>query len=554
MRWSRVPFCALLCAACGGIQGGADAGAPDADTTPDAFECPADQAPAAPEILTPVAGRIDVVPDDLVLETSAFSDPDPEDTHGGTEFEIWSLHTNGTADQRVWHATSYGAPTLTRVAVADGEHDVPFEQWKDYAVRARYRDHRGDCSQWSAWSGIRTFRSDDGSSYLFDPTVIRDVYLTIPPASWDAINAEAYPSGCKPYSRHYYPGTLEFEGQVFDDVGIHIKGGCGSSRNLNGKASFKVNLEWDDPAVDGCPAPRRLGGQKHLTLNNGVQDQTATHERLAYPVYAELGVPAPRVASVRVHVNGVLWGLYQNVESVDRRFLERRFASSRGMLYEGTYWCDLIPANVPDTEDDDSGCLTREFTPGVCDAPPEVGDDPMDYTLVRQLVNQIQAMPAGGFYPEVEAFFEFDTFLTQWAIEAFISHWDAYEFSIINNYRVYHDPVTGRWSIIPTGIDQTFIGDQDPWGVYGVLAARCRNEPDCDAAFAARLAQVNQHFVADDMVARAQAIRAQITPDVYADPRKEYSNATFDQAQNDMIGYLAGRPGRINEHLTAHGY
>mgnify|MGYP001084450630 CR=1 FL=1 len=44
-----------------------------------------------------------------------------------------------------------------------------------------------------------------------------------------------------------------------------------------------------------------------------------------------------------------------------------------------------------------------------------------------------------------------------------ISHWDAYEFSIHNNYRVYHDPSTDTWSMIPTGIDQTFGGDQDPW-------------------------------------------------------------------------------------------
>jgi len=49
----------------------------------------------------------------------------------------------------------------------------------------------------------------------------------------------------------------------------------------------------------------------------------------------------------------------------------------------------------------------------------------------------------------------------------------------------------------------------------------CRDEPDCDAAFAARLHEVNAHFVAVGMANRAPIIPDQITTDVLADPRKE---------------------------------
>src|SRR5690606_31739845 len=109
---------------------------------------------------------------------------------------------------------------------------------------------------------------------------------------------------------------------------------------------------------------------------------------------------------------------------------------------------------------------------------PDPGADPMDYELLRQLTEQIAALPPGGFYPEVEALFDFDKLLSSWALESLISHWDNYTFVIQNNYRVYHDPTTGRWTLISTGIDQTFEGDQDPWSVQGVLAIKCLQEPD----------------------------------------------------------------------------
>jgi hypothetical protein len=513
--------------------------------------CELDTPPAAPTILSPLEGRNDIVADtNLLIELSEFSDPDVEDTHGATEVEIWS-YVDGAPLTRVWHAL-VEAPVRS-LRLEDGEQEWAMDEWTDYSIRARFADARGECATWSEWSTDRVFRTDDGSSALFDPAVIRDVYITIPPESWPLIDAEATPPGCVPYQRNYYKADLTMDGQSFPGVGIHVKGGCGSARHLDGKASFKIKLDWDDPAMPGCPGSRRLGGQKHLTLNAGVQDRTLEHERLGYEVYKELGIPSPRAATVRVHVNGAFWGVYTNVESIDRRMLERWFGSNDGMLYEGTYWCDLIPSNVP-PGDEDTYCLTREFHQDACDAALPAGSDPVDYSPLRDFVNRIAAMPAGGFYPEIEEFFEFDTFLSSWAFESEIAHWDGYQFTIMNNYRVYHDPSTDRWTLISTGIDQTFSGDLDPWGVQGTLAARCLAEPDCEAAFAARLAQVNVYFASAGLDARVQAIYNQISPDVFNDPRKEYDNASYTQAHNDTVWFIQSRPTRVNEILASHGF
>lgn len=524
----------------------------------DATFCEVNAAPLAPMIMSPTPGRIDVLEADLAIDLAPFFDRDEGDVHGATEVEIYTAD-DGVAISRIWHATLDAADgaDLEHVTLADGTFDIAMTEWTDYVIRARERDDRGECSEWSPWSDEVPFRTDDGSTALYDPTIMRDVYLDIPPATLTAIDAQATPPGCVPYERDYHTAQLTFEGVVYAGVGIHIKGGCGSARHINGKPSFKIKFDWDDPIVPGCAAPRRIMGQKHFTLDNNVQDRTMQHERMAYELERALGVPAPRAASVRVHVNGEYWGVYTNVEPIDRRFMERWFEDSGGMAYEGTYWCDLIPGNVPalaDPDTNDGGCLTREFRDDACSSPPKPGDDPSTYQPLRDFVAALAAIPAGEFYPAVTELVEFDTFLSQWALESVISHWDAYEFSIMNNYRVYHDPSTDKWSVIPTGVDQTFLGDQDPWGVSGTLAARCKAEPDCDAAFAARLDEVNAMFTAANLAARAQVIHDQIAPDVLVDTRKEYDNNAFAQSYADLLTYIANRPARVDQHLTAHGF
>ena len=517
--------------------------------------CPENAPPEAPMVVSPAPNLIDVTAENLSIAGSAFVDPDPGDAFGGVEVEIWRIE-DGVADDRVWSAELAGAsPPIITLAdgTFDGDSDGALEQWEDHAVRMRYRDEHADCSEYGPWSADLVFRTDDGSTELFDETVVRDFYLEIPPESWDAIDAEANPPGCVQFERSYHPGTLRYEDQVFPGVGIKIKGGCGSSRDLGGKPSFKVDLEWDDEDVFGCPAERRLLGETHFTFNNGVQDESASHERIGYSIFRDAGVPTPRIAHVQLFVNDELWGVYQHVETIDRRFLSRWFATNDGMMYEGAYWCDLVPDNLPPTDDEDSTCLTREFSPDPCSTV-EPGADPLDYATLRAMVEQVEALPEGGFYPAITGIFDFDAFLTTWAVESIIGHWDNYAFSIMNNYRVYHDPTTGLWTLISTGIDQTFDDRLDPWETSGVLASRCLDEPDCEAAFAARLHEVNELFESTDLAGRAEFVFTQISPYIMADPRKEYGFGTFQDRHQDLLDFIAARPDQIRNDLAAHGY
>ncbi len=536
---------ALVVALCGGVGLTACGGGGDG------ADC---ATPATPEVTAPTGELVDAKGAAFVIAGSDYASPDGS-PHAATEMEIWRMAA-GERVERVWMAHLEAPADLTRAALADGELEGSaaleggLPEWTDHAARIRYQS---ECGGWSEWSGDKSFKTDDGSSTLFDPDVIRVVELEIPPDSFAAIDAQAV--GPWPYvpDRDYYTGTLRFEGQTFEGVGIRVKGGCGSSRNLSGKAGFKISLGWDDAAVPGCPEERRLYGQKHLTLNNAVQDPSFEREYLGYVLYRAFGAPAPRTAWVRLVVNGEDWGLYIHVESFDRRFLSRWFASKDGMMYEGGPFCDLVPSQVPPTGGEE--CFDQEFSTGECDQA-EQGQDPTDWALLADLAGKIEALPDGSFFPEAGDFLDTDEFLASFAVTAVIADWDGYEYGNVNNYRVYHEPSADRWALIQSGIDNSFDSQPsfDFWPVTGILAQRCLSEPDCEAAFAAKVHAANDLLESLDLGAEAERVHALIWPDITSDPRKEVSNDQSQAAHQSLVSWIAARPAAVRASLAAHGY
>ena len=508
-------------------------------------------APEQPTIIVPLEHSLEATSDSLKLSASEFQDADPDDGLATTEFELWLL-AGSEPIVRVWSAEILPSEAPTPIGIEDGIFDAGFDElspWQRYGARVRHVDTRCAASEWTP---LAEFRIDDGSTYFFGTDQVRDFHLTIPPDSWDAIDAEATPPGCVPYQRNYYTGTLATDDETFEGVGLRVKGGCGSARHLDGKAGFKVHLAWDDPDIPGCPDKRRHHGLQRFTFNNQVQDRSFLHERLGYHLYKLLGVPTPRVAPMRLFVNDELWGLYLNVETIDRRFLDRWFRSNDGMLYEGTYHCDLIPANIP-ADETGSSCVSRKFEDDLCSTP-DPGADPTTYGPARTLVTQLEALEDQAFYPEIEQIFDFDTFLSLWAVDTIIGHWDGYTFRIVNNYRFYHDPATDRWTIIPTGIDQTFVDDEDGWAPTGLLATRCLSETDCEAAFAARLSEALEIFEQADLKTLAEQTAAEIRPLVEQDPRKGFGIETFDSAASNTATFIEERGDEIRQQLADHGY
>ncbi len=255
------------------------------------------------------------------------------------------------------------------------------------------------------------------------------------------------------------------------------------------------------------------------------------NQRLAYLLLRDAGVPAPRTAYVELWMNGEYRGLYLNVEAADEAFLERWFEHPDGNLYEGAYGVDLRPRQVGDFDQDVVG----------------EGDvtDRSDLLEVSRFLAKED--PTDEDMAELERRLDLDEWLRAMAVEALIGHWDGYYHR--NNYRVYHDPVLDRWTLLPWGTDQTFRQDIDPWAMENVVGRFCSNLPLCARRYDQALLEVADRREALDCQERVEEVWGAIEPLYAADPYAERTPEQVEVTARKTVGYCPASVARVRGWL-----
>ncbi len=354
-----------------------------------------------------------------------------------------------------------------------------------------------------------------------------EIELTLPPETI-AAPAEA--------PRVYQPGTLRIGDVVLEDVGVRLKGAA-SFRGIEGKAAFKIKM-------DEFVAGQRLFGLRRLTLNNLLQDPSGVRERLGYRFMRAAGVVAPRCNNARVTVNGEYWGLYANVETLDDEFVEDRFGGAVGNLYDITsYFVDLLPGSTPGFE-------------------LETNKDVGDRSRLDELIAVVND-PDGAFAENVEAELDLDAVLRLGATQAILADWDGY-FGARNNYKLYDDVESGRFVLLPWGIDQTFgSSDSAPvfrgaeYDIYGTdsdryngwLFLRCKAERACLGRYQAAVAAALEVWNGLPLETELDAMVEQIQGSVAEDSRSESGTVAFENSVRQLRAYLGDRAAEVQAQL-----
>jgi CotH kinase protein/Ricin-type beta-trefoil lectin domain len=320
------------------------------------------------------------------------------------------------------------------------------------------------------------------------------------------------------------PATMTFHDAGREQtyaVMVHVKGQLGSARPLDDKPAFKIKLAKGE----------RFLGLERLTLNNMVQDPTMLHEALGYQVYAAAGVAVPQTGYVRLTVNGQEQGLYLNVETIDRLFLERAFHDSSGILYEGAYGVDLRDGNQEKFQQHE-------------------GTDP-DHAQLTALIRAVHTAGDDVFYgPRAQV--DTPAFVAMLAAGALLADWDNYYEA--NNYRIYWQPSARRWFFIPTGIDQTFnSGTTRLFGGIGVLFQKCLASDRCSGDYAAALRDVSLRFERLGLPTRMDALLSVMGAASQADPKKPYDDGAMRSAREAMRAFIATQPAGVRGELSCLG-
>jgi len=247
---------------------------------------------------------------------------------------------------------------------------------------------------------------------LFTEAAVRQFKIQIEPAEWTRLRAD---------HRIYVRGSITVDGQPFKPVGVRLKG-QGSFRPLEDKPSLAVKF---DEFVDA----QKFCGLTKIMLNNSSQDRSYLSEYICTSLYRDAGVPVGRVTFARVELNERDLGFYVLIEAMNKTFLRQHFRNPNGPLYEA-YAKDLDR-----TLDQDSG-------------------PPTDQSDIKRLVAAARS-PVESRMAALDDVLDVDNFLSSLAVCMLIAQHDSYALNR-NNYRLYREPDSHRFTMIPHGIDGSF--------------------------------------------------------------------------------------------------
>ncbi len=205
---------------------------------------------------------------------------------------------------------------------------------------------------------------------------------------------------------------------------------------------FSLKLDFDRYDDSG-----RLDGLKKLNLHAMAADPSKLRERLAYSLFRDMDILAPRAVHARVYINGEYHGLFAAVEQVDGRFTANRFPTDGdGNLYK-QLWPDP-DISVADAED----ALKTNDEPGMADV-----------SAFLAFKAAVGSATEDDFATAMEPFLDLDYLARYIVVDRAIANYDgimAFYYGAgwgPNNQNYYwYDAGSGRFQLIPWDFDKAF--------------------------------------------------------------------------------------------------
>lgn len=349
------------------------------------------------------------------------------------------------------------------------------------------------------------------SDALFQDDEIPVFYLEMSDSALQDLEDEPY---------EYTEASMTFEGVRYGPIAIRTKGE-NSWRPFRDKSSFKLDFNRYD---DG---PDRFLGMKGLTFQGMNEDYTMMHERVAYRMYREAGVPAARANHAVVYLNDELYGLFSVIDTVDDVFLERWYSDASGSMWE-----------------QHDGDLTDAYVQSNVYFQHEEGED--ERWPLQALADALE-LSGDDAVAAASGVLDWEQFHSYWAAGSVVMNFDAYPFRFAgDDCHVYYDVESERLHYIPHGVDETFYYDENfESRANGHIAAKCRESEACRDAWAKRVYEVLEISESIDLAGYAEYVRDQIEEYAEDDPERNYSMRDVREQQRLMIDRIENRRASI---------
>jgi hypothetical protein len=218
---------------------------------------------------------------------------------------------------------------------------------------------------------------------------------------------------------------------ILDSVGVRYKGN--SSYNIQGdKKSFNIS-------IDGYREDQRLMGYKTLNLNNGFVDPTFMRENIVHKIYSKY-IPAMKTGFVYLYINGEEYGLYSNVQQLNKDFLGEWYDYKSGNLYKGD------PRGELSWKGADASLYKSDYEK-------KTNEEADDWTDLVALINAINN--SSNLETELPKVLNTDRALWYFALSNIFVNLDSYIFSS-HNYYIYNNPSSSLFDFLPWDLNESF--------------------------------------------------------------------------------------------------
>ena len=156
---------------------------------------------------------------------------------------------------------------------------------------------------------------------FYDTDSLREIRISFYDSNWDYLLDSLYIKG----DNDRILASVTIDGNFYDSVGVRYKGFSSVSVDRV-KNPFNIKLDY---VIDG----QNHQGFDKLKLANAYQDPSFVREVLSYEVCRKY-MPSPKANYANVFINDTLWGLYTNVEAINKDFLVKNYNSKYNPFFK----------------------------------------------------------------------------------------------------------------------------------------------------------------------------------------------------------------------------
>lgn len=389
--------------------------------------------------------------------------------------------------------------------------------------------------------GRMLITGDQPNTGLYDQSVVTRIDLTFPSANYWTLLTGNY------FSKTYIPATLTVNGSVYDSVGVRLRGNTSYMQGGTFKKSFKIEL-------DNWKSGQDHEGYSTIKLNNMAQDPSMMRE-VFFETQIKRHIPCARTSFVKLYLNNSNWGIYNNVQQLNKDFLEEWFFSN-----DGTWWRADRPTGNGGGWGDGTAALnylSPDTTPYKTYYTLKSSSKLQPWDDLVTICEKLNTIPVANLNDSIQDYLDLDRTLWYLASEIAWTDDDSYVMKGKMDYYVHYDLETGR--ITPVEYDGNSALETNvatSWGVFYhatninyPLLNRLLANTDIRQRYLAHFRTIiAQQFDTAQTNALFNTYKTLIDTVVSNDPKKNYTYAQFTSEVNVLKNFVTTRRNYLNSN------